>query len=394
MTMGTLARDRTASGGLMSSPSIQPSIAASGLGAVATRWVAAADWPELETDWARFSAMSSPNAFLSPAFALAARAVGAPTGLGALVITRDGDWIGFVAGRMAMGGAVFSVWTHAYAPYGAPLVRPGEETAVVAALFGFLAGQGVAALDWPMLDAGPLDAALVAAIAHRRVDVLDTHGRAVLTAAPPALSKDHRRLSRRLGEQGEVRRVSTAEGHDPAAAVAAFLALEAEGWKGRRGTALSARPQTLRLVEEGIGSLLRSGQARIDSLLLDGRPIAAGVVLMSGSRAWYWKTAYDETLSRFSPGVLLSHAIGAAAIAVPGVTLVDSCAIAGHPMIDRIWPERMTVTSRFVAVAEGAPGWRYQAALAVRRGLAEGRALAKRLMKRRGVRASRAAAGG
>ncbi|MGU9982377.1 GNAT family N-acetyltransferase [Phreatobacter sp. HK31-P] len=382
MTMGTLAKDRAGSGGLVASPPIQPSIAPSGLGAVEVRWVPAGDWPELEAHWSRFSQMSSPNAFLSSAFALAARAVDAKAGLGALVITRDGDWIGFVAGRMAMGGAVFSVWTHAYAPYGAPLVRPGEDAAVVAALFGFLEGQGVAALDWPMLDTGELAAALVTATARRRVDVLDAHGRAVLTEAPPALSKEHRRLSRRLGEQGEVRLVSTAEGHDPDAAVAAFLALEAEGWKGRRGTALSARPQTRRLVEEGIGSLLRSGQARIDSLLLDGRPIAAGVVLMSKSRAWYWKTAYDEALSRFSPGVLLSHAIGAEAIAVPGVTLVDSCAIAGHPMIDRIWPERMTVTSRFIAVAEGAPGWRYRAALAVQSGLAEGKALAKRLLKR------------
>ncbi|KAF0124460.1 MAG: hypothetical protein FD152_3006, partial [Xanthobacteraceae bacterium] len=67
---------------------------------------------------------------------------------------------------------------------------------------------------------------------------------------------------------------------------------------------------------------------------------------------------------------------------LPAVRHVDSCAIAGHPMIDRIWPERMTMTSRFIAVAEGAPGWRYRAALAVRRGLAEGKTLAKRLLKR------------
>jgi len=382
MIAETPTADGVASEGPVASPSIQPSIAPSGLGAIATLWVPAADWPDLETDWSRFSHEASPNVFLSPAFALAARAVDPAPGLGALVVTRDGRWLGFVAGRMSLRGSVFSVWTHAYAPYGAPLVRVGEEATVVAALFAFLEAQGVAALHWPLLDNAPVAAALAAATARRRVHLCDVHSRAALTRAPPALSKDHRRLSRRLGEQGDVRLVSTAEGHDPAAAVAGFLALEAEGWKGRTGTALSARQQTRQLVDEGIVGLLLCGRARIDSLLLDGRPIAAGVVLICGSRAWYWKTAYDEGLSRYSPGVLLSHAIGAAAIAVPGVSLVDSCAIAGHPMIDRIWPERMTVTSRFIAVREGAPGWRYRAALVVRCGLAQGKAVAKRLLKR------------
>ncbi len=366
----------------VAAPSIQPAIGPSGLGAVETRWVPAADWRRIESEWSDFARRASANAFLAPVFALAAADVDAGNGLGALVVTRDGAWIGLVAGRPSMMSAVFSIWTHDYAPYGAPLVVPGEEPVVLAALFSHLAGEGVAALDWPMLDDGDLSCALAAVAAGRRIDVRDTHSRAVVRQALPALSKDHRRLLRRLGEKGDLRFTSTADGNDPAAAVASFLALEGQGWKGRRGTALSARPQTRRLVEAGIGELLRSGQARIDSLTLDGRTIASGIVLMAGERAWYWKTAYDEAMSRFSPGVLLSHNIGAAVVALPGVRLVDSCAIAGHPMIDRIWPERMTMTSRFIAVAEGEPGWRYRAALAIRRGLGEGKALAKRLLKR------------
>ncbi len=366
----------------ITSPSIQPAIAPSGLGAVETRWVPADDWRRIGSEWADFARRASANAFLAPAFALAAADVDAGKGLGVLLVTRDGAWIGLVAGRRTMTGAVFSVWTHDYAPYGAPLVVPGEEPVVLAALFRHLAAERIAALDWPMLDDGDLSCALAAVAAGRRIDVRDTHSRAVVRQALPTLSKEHRRLLRRIGEQGDLRFSSTAHGDDPTVALTAFLALEGQGWKGRRGTALASDPKTRRLVEDGIGSLIRNGQARIDSLSLDGRAIASGVVLMAGERAWYWKTAYDEAVSRFSPGVLLSHAIGSAVIAIPGLRLVDSCAIAGHPMIDRIWPERMTVTSRFIAVTEGAPGWRYHAALAVRRAWTEGKALAKRLLKR------------
>jgi len=366
----------------ITSPSIQPAIAPSGLGAVETRWVPADDWRRIGSEWADFARRASANAFLAPAFALAAADVDAAKGLGVLVVTRDGAWIGLVAGRRTMMGAVFSVWTHDYAPYGAPLVVPGEEPVVLAALFRHLAAERIAALDWPMLDDGDLSCALAAVAAGRRIDVRDAHSRAVVRQALPALSKEHRRLLRRLGEQGDLRFSSTAHGDDPTVTLTAFLALEGQGWKGRRGTALASDPKTRRLVEDGIGELIRDGRARIDSLSLDGRPIAAGVVLMAEGRAWYWKTAYDEAMSRFSPGVLLSHAIGSAVIAMPGVRLLDSCAIAGHPMIDRIWPERMSVTSRFIAVTEGAPGWRYHAALAVRRALTEGKALAKRLLKR------------
>jgi len=382
MTMETSTEIWAGHGARIASPSIQPSPGPSGLGAVEARWVPAADWPALEADWTRFAREASPNVFLSPAFALAARAVDPAPGLGGLLVTRDGAWIGFVAGRLSMRDAVFSLWTHPYAPYGAPLVRPGEEAAVIAALFVSLSDRRVAALDWPMLDEGPLAVALEVALEGRRVEVLDSHRRAVLTGAPPPLSKDQRRLFRRLGEAGMLRFASTVDGDDPAGAMAGFLALEAQGWKGRGGTALAADPTTRRFFEEAVGALARDGQARIDTLLLDGRPVAAGIVLMAGSRAWYWKTAYDEAFARYSPGLLLSHAIGTAMAADPAVDLVDSCAVAGHPMIDRIWSERMTVTSRFIAVAEGAPGWRYRAALGLRRGLAGGKVLAKRLLRR------------
>jgi CelD/BcsL family acetyltransferase involved in cellulose biosynthesis len=362
-------------------PPLQPAIAPSGMGAVTAQWLSAEDWPSVRDDWQALFEAAAPNVFLAPAFALAARAIDPAPGLGAVVVMRDGRWVGFVPGRIGLRGSMFSAWTHDYAPYGLPLVRPGDEAAVLSALFSVLRDRRVAALDWPMLDEGPFAAALAAFCAGRRIAVLDRHDRACLVEAPPKPSKDHRRLARRLADHGALDQVSTATGHPFDEAMDAFLALEAAGWKGRKGTALAGSAATRGFCVAGISGLASAGMARIDLMRLDGRPIAAGVSLAAGDRAWYWKTAYSEELARYSPGLLLSHAIGESLMA-GGISLADSCAIPGHSMIERIWPGRMAMTRRLIAVRPGAPGWRFYAVLAAMRALIDGKALAKRLLKR------------
>jgi hypothetical protein len=38
------------------------------------------------------------------------------------------------------------------------------------------------------------------------------------------------------------------------------------------------------------------------------------------------------------------------------VERTDSCAIAGHPMIDHLWPERMAVADLFIGLRPGGHG--------------------------------------
>ena len=78
--------------------------------------------------------------------------------------------------------------------------------------------------------------------------------------------------------------------------------------------------------------------------------VAAGIVLQSGGRAWYWKTAYDPALARFSPGVQLALELTRLQLDARGVDLTDSCAIENHPMIDHLWPERRTFADIFVGI--------------------------------------------
>ncbi len=136
-----------------------------------------------------------------------------------------------------------------------------------------------------------------------------------------------------------------------APALEAFLTLEAEGWKGRRGTALGQSAALGRFTRSMALMLAREDRIRIDAIKLDGLPIAMGLVLRSGSNAYFWKTAFDERFARFSPGAHLADAIGRHQAEDAELALTDSCAIPGHAMIDRLWPERMTVADVFVGPA-------------------------------------------
>jgi Acetyltransferase (GNAT) domain len=55
--------------------------------------------------------------------------------------------------------------------------------------------------------------------------------------------------------------------------------------------------------------LAATGDAFIELLELDGRAIAAGLFVVHGDTAFFWKTAYDDALAKHSPGALLDLAL-------------------------------------------------------------------------------------
>ena len=81
----------------------------------------------------------------------------------------------------------------------------------------------------------------------------------------------------------------------------------------------------------------------------DGRPIAAAITLRSGPHAWFWKIAYDEAFARASPGVQLTLDLTRQMLADQSLAHTDSCATAGHPMIDHLWRERLTLCDLLIA---------------------------------------------
>jgi CelD/BcsL family acetyltransferase involved in cellulose biosynthesis len=299
---------------------------------------------------------ASDNVFFTAEFALAAiRNLGARAVAIASARAADGRLIAAApceAVRLGRLAPAVRYWSHDYAPLGAPLLDRAVPGGAAEALIK-AAGDGRAVIvpDTPL--AGVAAAAFKAAAedAGRPVAVLGRHERAIVTRAAGAAGagltrrrrKEFARLRRRLGEQGQLNLDSATGDKTVATALEEFLDLEARGWKGRRGSALRSRPETAAMAREAVNGLARRGRARIDSLRLDGRPVAMLVTLVGGATAFTWKIAYDEAFGRYSPGALLMLDAVAAIFADKRILRIDSCATADHPLVDRLWPERMAV---------------------------------------------------
>ena len=164
--------------------------------------------------------------------------------------------------------------------------------------------------------------------------------------------KEYRRIRTRLAEQGKLA-METWNGSEPIERwIDELLSLEAKGWKGRQKTAILNNARMEAALTRALHSLAREGSLRFWKLSLNGEPVAMMFALVSGAQAWLGKIAYDENYARHSPGVLLILDVTKALFEEPGIRLVDSCAIPGHPMIDNIWRERIQMCDVLI----GAPG--------------------------------------
>lgn len=118
-----------------------------------------------------------------------------------------------------------------------------------------------------------------------------------------------RRRARRLEEQGAVA-VERIEG-GPAldAALDAFFALEAAGWKGKRGTAIGRDPRLVAFYRRIAHDAAARGALAARALTLDGRAVAFHLGLVHRGVYHLPKTAYDEALGTMSPGQLLHREV-------------------------------------------------------------------------------------
>jgi CelD/BcsL family acetyltransferase involved in cellulose biosynthesis len=255
-------------------------------------------------------------------------------------------------------------WRHDQAVLGTPLIDGGRSEEVIEHFLGWVSRATAISggIMLPMIrEDGPTAAALraVAARTGREIRRFSAHERAVLPAGeeadallaramPGKRMKEYRRLRRRLEEKGPVSFVSATTSQEVREAAEAFLDLEEAGWKGRDGGALLHTASGASFLRAATRTMALRGACRIDMLLVDGDPVAAGIVLKAGSLSYFWKTAFDERLAALSPGVQLTLEITRRQLADPEVTLTDSCAVADHPMINHVWPDRAPVADWFV----------------------------------------------
>ena len=332
-------------------------------------WKPLAALASLREDWRDLvSRALEPNVFYDPAFALAAAPVFGTHAGAVLVWSKAGKLIGLFPAQIERRYGVMATltgWTHPYAPFGVPLVdRDEAEAAVTAFLDHVETDERLPKLVLlPLVATEDLFAAALARVLARHggaMEAYGAHARALLAPAENRATyldhalttkkhKELRRQRRRLLDKGQLKVATAHDADSIPRALNDYLTLEASGWKGRAGSAAVQDGAIRAFFEEAITALAAQGHARIDQLMQLNRPLAATITLRSGNAAWLWKIAYEEEVARFSPGVQLTLDVTEAMLAVPGIVRADSCATADHPMIDRIWRERLPLADLLIA---------------------------------------------
>lgn len=132
----------------------------------------------------------------------------------------------------------------------------------------------------------------------------------------------------------------------------AFLALEADSWKGARGTALLCDENDAAFVRRLVGGLAAQQNASVALLRIDGRAIAAQVLMYCGTMAYTWKTAFNADYGKYSPGALLIDKVTEELFSAPGIDAIDSCSAEGSFMA-QLWTGRRNMVDLLIDVGPG-----------------------------------------
>ncbi|MGC1559558.1 MAG: GNAT family N-acetyltransferase [Bradyrhizobium sp.] len=199
-----------------------------------------------------------------------------------------------------------------------------------------------------------------------RPQILQSHYRACLDARHQADEllrdalggkklKELRRQRNRLAVHGAVRFDVAKSPEAVAGAVEIFLALEASGWKARRGTALSQNEGDATFIRRATRGLAETGQCEIVTMHAGDTAVAAAIVLRHLDRAFYFKLGIDERFAKYSPGVQLTLDLTGHLCADTVLATADSTASADHPMINPIWRGRLKIGDVVIPLNRNGP---------------------------------------
>ncbi|CCV11358.1 GNAT family N-acetyltransferase [Mesorhizobium sp. STM 4661] len=306
-----------------------------------------------------------------------------------LAVIRDGDeyrnrlrlLVPFSVERpgVPLGVPVMRTWSSPFGPIGTPLVDRDDPVGVIEDFFAMLSRPH---LKLPKVFVLP-DVRLDGPVASLFASVAETHGLTLVItgkAERPVLEseldgeaylkvslrahhyREFRRLKRRLGDLGRLEHQVARGPENIRHAIESFLTLEAAGWKGRERTAMAIDRYRAAFAREAVHRLAEQDLCRIHSLTLDDRTIASLIVFVEAGVAYTWKTAYDETLSAYSPGTLLMIEVTRQHLDDPNIMMTDSCAVPDHPVMSRLWMERKPMGTLVIGLSPDADRLARQAA--------------------------------
>ena len=256
---------------------------------------------------------------------------------------------------------VLTLWRHRHCMLCVPLVSAEAAAPCLDAFLAWAANEAALCEIEYVPMGGAFHCALVEAAARRGTSAAadDVYTRAVLRKGPSAeryiesaMSNSTRRKlarkARRLSERGAVEHVRLDAEGDFEGWIDRFLALEASGWKGERGSALASREGDRRFAAAVFREAFRRGRLFTLGVDLDGIPIARCCSLLAGPGSFAFKTAYDERYADFSPGVLAELDRIAAFHALAGIEWMDSFTGPDNKRLDAMWKDRIAVQASVV----------------------------------------------
>lgn len=360
---------------------------------------------QLDAEWQDLAARADePNVFMDPGFI----APGSDTCVALLAWNGEhklvGVWALAIASHPVLPVKLLRSPARPHSYLGTPVLDRAVAHATVGAMLDFIAANPslpkFISFD-PMRADGTTMQALAVALADRNSSprILARGSRPVLEsnldgkqyfekAMSGSSRKKLRQHRRRLEEKGPLESRVCIAPADVLPALEDFLALEAAGWKGAAGTALLCDPAEAAFVRAMVGALAKHGNAQVHGLYQNGKAIACQVVLRAGKTAFTWKTAYDETLRDFSPGMLLLEDYTAAFLADATIERVDSCSLDESGFMSA-WSERQEIAHVLIDARPGASlsfiavGGLYQAFLRTREKLKDLYLRGRRSWKRR-----------
>lgn len=270
---------------------------------------------------------------------------------------------------------IWSLWENPYCFHCVPLLRQGAAARALAAVGQWInrSTDTVPLLDWHHVTAdGPLREAIGTMIDENgwTATSRDTYGRALLARCQDSETYQQEKLSRhqrhelrrqrrRLAELGPLEARVCQPDENVETWIEDFLALEAAGWKGRDGTAISSNPADREWFTRSMRAGFAEGRVGFLGLFLNDRPVALKCNFLCPPGSYAFKIAFDESYPKFSPGVLLEIDNIDWFHAQANLEWMDSCAARDHSMINRIWGNRRQIERLLIA-----PGYRGQAYLA------------------------------
>ena len=125
----------------------------------------------------------------------------------------------------------------------------------------------------------------------------------------PKHRENVRKREKKAKKMGEVSYETVTGGSGLDAALEDGIRIEGSGWKGKEGTAIRSRPDTLRFYTRLAHRLAAREALELQFLRVGDRRVAFGYTLRHGAGRFMVKSSYDDAFGPISPVMLLIRAV-------------------------------------------------------------------------------------